>query len=54
VKVGQSDIRTVAIGQLIELRKDIRKYKNKSHKMTTMHLELATAKINRILAGKPI
>jgi hypothetical protein len=54
VKVGQSDIRTVAVGQLIELRKDIRKYKNKSHKMTTMHLELATAKINRILAGKPI
>ena len=54
VKVGQSDIRTVALGQLIELRKDIRKYKNKSHKMTTMHLELATAKINRILAGKPI
>ncbi len=54
VKVGQSDIRTVAVGQLLELRKDIRKYKNKSHKMSSMHLELATAKINRILAGKPI
>ncbi len=54
VKVGQSDIRTVAVGQLLELRKDIRKYKNKSHKMSSMHLDLATAKINRILAGKPI
>ena len=54
VKVGQSDIRTVAVGQLLELRKDIRKYKNKSDKMSSMHLELATAKINRILAGKPI
>ena len=54
VKVGQSDIRTIAVGQLLELRKDIRKYKNKSDKMTKMHLVQATAKINRILAGKPI
>ena len=54
VKVGQSDIRTIAVGQLLELIKDIRKYKNKSDKMTKMHLELASSKINKILAGKSI
>ena len=54
VKVGQSDIRTIAVGQLLELRKDIRKYKNKSDKMSRMHLELASAKINKILSGKTI
>ncbi len=54
VKVSQSDIRTVAVGQLLELRKDIKKHKNKSDKMTKMHLDMATAKINKILVGKPI
>jgi hypothetical protein len=55
VKVGQSDIRTIAVGQLLELRKDIRKsIKRNSDKMSKMHLEMASAKINRILTGKPI
>ncbi len=54
VKVSQSDIRTVAVGQLLELRKDIKKHKKKSDKMTKMHLDMATAKINKILVGKPI
>ena len=55
VKVGQSDIRTIAVGQLLELRKDIRKsIKRNSDKMSKMHLEMASAKINRILNGKPI
>ncbi|MDA0757518.1 MAG: zinc-dependent metalloprotease [Bacteroidetes bacterium] len=55
VKVSQSDIRTIAVGQLIELRKDIKKsIKKNSDKMNKMHLEMATAKINRILIGKPI
>jgi hypothetical protein len=55
VKVSQSDIRTIAGGQLIELRKDIKKsIKKNSDKMNKMHLEMATAKINRILIGKPI
>ena len=54
VKVSQTDIRTVAIGQLLELKKDIKKHKNRSDKMTKMHLDMAMAKINKILVGKPI
>ena len=54
VKVSQSDIRTIAVGQLLELRKDIKKHKNRSDQMTKMHLDMAMAKINKILAGKPI
>ena len=54
VKVSQSDIRTIAVGQLLELKKDIKKHKNRSDKMTKMHLDMATAKINKILIGKPI
>ena len=54
VKVSQSDIRTIAVGQLLELKKDIKRHKNRSDKMTKMHLEMAMAKINKILVGKPI
>ena len=54
VKVSQSDIRTIAVGQLLELKKEIKKHKNRSDKMTKMHLDMATAKINKILIGKPI
>jgi len=54
VKVSQSDIRTVAANQLIELRKDLKKHKNKSDKMTKMHLEMVQNKISSILLGKPI
>ena len=55
VKVGQSDIRTIAVGQLLELRKEIKKSMKKNYdKMSTMHLEMASSKINRILNGKPI
>jgi len=54
VKVSQSDIRTVAANQLIELRKDLKKHKNKSDKMTKMHLEMVQNKISSILVGKPI
>ena len=54
VKVSQSDIRTVAANQLIELRKDLKKHKNKSDKMTKMHLEMVRNKISSILIGKPI
>jgi hypothetical protein len=54
VKVSQSDIRTVAANQLIELRKDLKKHKNKSDKMTKMHLEMVKNKISSILVGKPI
>ena len=54
VKVSQSDIRTIAVGQLLELRKDIKKHKNRSDQMTKMHLDMVMAKINKILAGKPI
>ena len=54
VKVSQSDIRTVATNQLIELRKDLKKHKNKSDKMTKMHLEMVQNKISSILIGKPI
>ena len=54
VKVSQSDIRTIAANQLIELRKDLKKHKNKSDKMTKMHLEMVQNKISNILVGKPI
>jgi predicted small metal-binding protein len=54
VKVSQSDIRTVAANQLIELRKDLKKHKKKSDKMTKMHLEMVQNKISSILTGKPI
>ena len=55
VKVSQSDIRTISVGQLLELRKDIKKsLKKNSDKMSKMHLETAAAKINKILTGKPI
>jgi hypothetical protein len=54
VKVSQSDIRTVAANQLIELRKDLKKHKKKSDKMTSMHVEMLKNKITSILSGKPI
>ena len=55
VKVSQSDIRTISVGQLLELRKDIKKSLKKNFdKMSKMHLETAAAKINKILTGKPI
>ena len=54
IKVSQSDIRTIAVGQLLELKKDIKRHKNRSDKMTKMHLDMAMAKINKILVGKPI
>ena len=54
VKVSQSDIRTVAGNQLIELRKDLKKYKNKSDEMSSMHIEMVKNKITNILNGKPI
>ena len=54
VNVSQSDIRTIAVGQLLELKKDIKRHKNRSDKMTKMHLDMAMAKINKILVGKPI
>jgi hypothetical protein len=55
VKVSQSDIRTIAVGQLLELRKDIKKsIKKNSDKMSKMHLEMVANKINSILIGKPI
>ena len=55
VKVSQSDIRTIAVSQLLELRKEIKKsMKKNSDKMSKMHLENAAAKINKILMGKPI
>jgi len=54
VKVSQSDIRTVAANELIELRKDLKKHKSKSDKMTSMHIEMLKNKIASILSGKPI
>ncbi len=54
VKVSQSDIRTVAANQLVELRKDLKKHKKKSDKMTSMHVEMLKNKITSILSGKPI
>jgi hypothetical protein len=54
VKVSQSDIRTVAANQLIELKKDLKKHKKKSDKMTSMHVEMLKNKISSILSGKPI
>ena len=54
VKVSQSDIRTVATGQLIQLSKDLKKYKKKSDEMSSMHIEMVKNKITNILNGKPI
>ena len=54
VKVSQSDIRTVATGQLIQLSKDLKKYKRKSDEMSSMHIEMVKNKITNILNGKPI
>ena len=54
VKVSQSDIRTVAANQLVELRKDLKKHKKKSDEMTSMHVEMLKNKITSILSGKPI
>jgi hypothetical protein len=55
VKVSQSDIRTIAVGLLLELRKDIKKsIKRNSNKMSKMHLDMAMTKINKILVGKSI
>ena len=54
VKVSQSDIRTVAANQLVELRTDLKKHKKKSDKMTSMHVEMLKNKITSILSGKPI
>ena len=55
VKVSQSDIRTVSVGQLLELKKEIKKsLKKNSDEMSKIHLMTVEAKINRILIGKPI
>ena len=55
VKVSQSDIRTVSVGQLLELKKEIKKsLKKNSDEMSKIHLMSVEAKINRILIGKPI
>ena len=54
VKVSQSDIRTVAANQLVELRKDLKKHKKKSDEMTSMHVEMLKNKITSVLSGKPI
>lgn len=55
VKVSQSDIRTVSGGQLLELKKEIKKsLKKNSDEMSKIHLMTVEAKINRILIGKPI
>ena len=54
VKVSQSDIRTVATSQLIQLSKDLKKYKKKSDKMSSMHIEMVKNKVTNILNGKPI
>ncbi|MDC0389389.1 zinc-dependent metalloprotease [Flavobacteriaceae bacterium] len=55
VKVSQSDIRTVSVGQLLELKKEIKKsLKKNSDEMSKIHLMTVESKINRILIGKPI
>ena len=54
VKVSQSDIRTVATSQLIQLSKDLKKYKKKSDEMSSMHIEMVKNKVTNILNGKPI
>ena len=54
VKVSQSDIRTVATSQLIQLIKDLKKYKKKSDEMSSMHIEMVKNKVTNILNGKPI
>ena len=53
VKVSQSDIRTIAASELMELKKDIKKsIKRTSNKMSKIHLEAALNKLNKILNGK--
>jgi len=53
VKVSQSDIRTIAASELMELKKDVKKsIKRASNKMSKIHLESSLIKINKILAGK--
>ena len=55
VKVSQSYIRTVSVGQLLELKKEIKKsLKKNSDEMSKIHLMTVESKINRILIGKPI
>jgi hypothetical protein len=53
VKVSQSDIRTIAASELMELKKDIKKsIKRTSNKMSKIHLEASLNKVNKILEGK--
>ena len=53
VKVSQSDIRTIAASELMELRKSIkRSIKRTSNKMSKIHLEASLNKVNKILEGK--
>ena len=53
VKVSQSDIRTIAASELMELKKDIKKsIKRTSNKMSKIHLEASLNKLNKILNGK--
>ena len=53
VKVSQSDIRTIAASELMELKKDVKKsIKRASNKMSKIHLESSLIKINKILTGK--
>ena len=55
IKVSQSDIRTVAVGQLIELKKDIKKsIKRTNDKMSVLHLKMISKKIDKILDGKTV
>ena len=55
IKVSQSDIRTVAVGQLIELKKDIKKsIKRTNDKMSVLHLNMISKKIDKILDGKTV
>ena len=55
IKVSQSDIRTVAIGQLIELKKDIKKsIKRTNDKMSVLHLKMISKKIDKIMDGKTV
>ena len=53
VKVSQSDIRSIAVSQLLELKNDIKKsIKKSSDKMSKIHLEASLNKLNKILNGK--
>jgi hypothetical protein len=55
IKVSQSDIRTVAVGQLIELKKDIKKsIKRTNDKMSVLHLKMISKKIDKIMDGKTV